>query len=119
MTHNDWTAKPWHLDEHRHLTNWTVLRALEFLGNRDRSAPFFLTVSFIAPHPPLQPPAFYLERYLRTGVPDPVIGGWAIQPEKMTAGGQGVVAPDRIRLEGEALRSTRAACYGLNNLYMW
>ena len=115
VMHNDWTAKPWHLDEHLHFTNWTVLRALEFLQNRDRSAPFFLTVSFIAPHPPLQPPAYYLDRYLRTGVPDPVIGDWAKPPAGMAEGGQGLVAPERIHLEGEALLSTRAAYFGSIN----
>lgn len=115
IMHNDWTAKPWHLEEHLHFTNWTVNRALKFLERRDRTAPFFLTVSFIAPHPPLQPPGYYLNRYLRTGVPDPAIGGWAEPPEGMAEGGQGLTAPNKIRLEGEALLSTRAAYFGLIN----
>ena len=115
VMHNDWTARPWHLADHLHFTNWTVMKALEFLEKRDRSAPFFLTVSFIAPHPPLQPPAFYLERYLRTGVPDPVIGDWAEPPAGVASGGQGIVAPNMIRLTGEALLSTRAAYYGSIN----
>ena len=115
VMHNDWTARPWHLDDHLHFTNWTVTQALEFLTKRDTTAPFFLTVSFIAPHPPLQPPAFYLDRYIRTGVPEPVIGDWAVPPEGMASGGEGVVAPNSIRLTGEALLSTRAAYYGLIN----
>ena len=51
VMHNDWTARPWHLDDHLHFTNWTVTRALRFLQRRDPSCPFFLTVSFIAPLP--------------------------------------------------------------------
>ena len=95
VMHNDWTARPWHLDEHLHFTNWTVTRALRFLERRDPSCPFFLTVGFIAPHPPLQPPAFYLERYLRTGVPEPVIGDWARPPE-FGEGGRDHVSPQDL-----------------------
>jgi len=114
VMHNDWTAKPWPLEEHLHFTNWTVDRALRFLERRDPSCPFFLTVGFIAPHPPLQPPAFYMERYLRTGVPDPVIGDWARPPEAGSTRGDHV-APDAVNLTGEALLSARAAYYGLIN----
>jgi len=114
VMHNDWTARPWHLDEYLHPTNWTVERALDFLRRRDPSCPFFLTVSFIAPHPPLNPPAFYMERYLRQELPPPVLGDWA-SPHGYDLGGNDGVAPSRIVLEGEALRSARAAYYGLIN----
>ncbi len=116
VMHNDFTVHPWPLSEHLHMTNWTVTQALSFLSQRDPTAPFFMTVSFIAPHPPLQPPSFYFERYLRTGVPDPVIGDWAKAPETLTErGGSDRVAPVQLRLEGEQLLSTRAAYYGLIN----
>ncbi|MBI3987165.1 MAG: sulfatase-like hydrolase/transferase, partial [Lentisphaerae bacterium] len=113
VRHNDWTARPWHMDERLHFTNWTVDLAEEFLRKRDPSCPFFLVVSFVAPHPPLQPPAFYFERYLRTGVPDPVIGDWEEPPKPGEEGDN--VAPMRVRLTGEALRSCRAGYYGLIN----
>ncbi len=116
VMHNDFTARTWPLADHLHQTNWTVLRALNFLAQRDPTVPFFLTVSFVAPHPPLQPPAFYFERYLRTGVPEPVIGDWAQAPEAIVSGKPGdTIAPTHLRLEGESLRSTRAAYYGLIN----
>lgn len=116
VTHNDWTARPWHLDESLHFSNWVVDESLRFLERRDPSCPFFLTVSFLAPHPPLQPPAFYMERYLRTEVPAPVIGDWATPPPTARyTGGSDHVAPSRLNLEGEALLSTRAAYYGLIN----
>jgi arylsulfatase A-like enzyme len=113
VMHNDWTARPWHLDEDLHPTNWTVHEALRFLRNRDASRPFFLVVSFVAAHPPLLPPAFYLERYIRTGVPKPVIGDWATPPPN---GGMGMdVSADKVDLRGEALLCARAGYYGLLN----
>jgi arylsulfatase A-like enzyme len=113
VMHNDWTARPWHLEEDLHPTNWTVHEALRFLRDRDQSRPFLLVVSFLAAHPPLVPPAFYFERYLRTGVPDPVIGDWAVPPPN---GGKGMdVAPSNVDLRGEALLCARAGYYGLLN----
>lgn len=110
VMHNDWTARPWPLPEYLHRTNWTVQRALEFLQRRDPACPFFLTLSFGAAHPPLQPPEFYFNRYLRTGVPEPHIGEWAEPPEGNTG-----VSPNRINLKGEALLNARAGYYGLIN----
>lgn len=113
VMHNDWTARPWHLDESLHQTNWTVNQALDFLQNRDPSSPFFLVTSFLAPHPPLVPPAFYMERYLRQELPEPVIGDWATPPPNDGLGDDPSAA--RVNLRGEALRSARAAYYGLIN----
>jgi arylsulfatase A-like enzyme len=113
VMHNDWTARPWHLEEDLHPTNWTVHEALRFLHDRDMSRPFFLVVSTLAAHPPLVPPAFYLERYIRTGVPDPVIGDWAVPPPN---GGKGMdVSAEYVDLRGEALLCARAGYYGLLN----
>jgi arylsulfatase A-like enzyme len=113
VMHNDWTARPWHLEEDLHPTNWTVHEALRFLNERDTTRPFFLVVSFLAAHPPLVPPAFYMERYIRTGVPAPVIGDWATPPPN---GGRGLdVSSAAVDLRGEALLSARAGYYGLLN----
>jgi len=113
VMHNDWTARPWHLDESLHHTNWTVNLALDFLRKRDPSCPFFLCVSFVASHPPLVPPACYFERYLRAGVLDPAIGDWAVPPEHDGHGGG--VSARKVKLAGEALLSARAGYYGLLN----
>jgi len=119
VMHNDWTARPWHMPEGHHHTNWTVNQALSFLAKRDPTCPFFLVVSFIAAHPPLIPPACYFERYVRTGVPEPAIGDWAVPPPNEGVGlGAWPRSRDRaghVNLTGEALRSTRAAYYGLIN----
>ena len=110
ITHNDWTARPWHLDEPLHYTNWTATQAEEFLRTRDPSCPYFLVVSFLAPHPPLVPPAFYFDRYLRADLPTPAIGDWAVPPEKNLP-----VNSARVNLTGEALRSCQAGYFGLIN----
>jgi len=114
VMHNDWTVHPWHLDEDLHATNWTVERALRFLHKRDPARPFFLSVGFIAAHPPFQPPAFYLERYLRTGVPDRFLGDWA-EPPGPDERGEDYVSAYHVDLPAEALLSMRAAYFGLLN----
>lgn len=113
VMNNDWTARSWHYDEMLHQTNWTVNEALKFLQTRDPSCPYFLTVSFLAPHPPLVPPAFYMERYLRQELPQPDIGDWAEPPENGGKGGG--VDSKRVHLTGELLHSCRAAYYGMIN----
>lgn len=115
VMHNDWTVHPWHLPEDLHCTNWTVERALQFMERRDPSRPFFLSLGFIAAHPPFQPPPFYLERYLRTGVPDPYIGDWAKPPQAADMAHDDYVCSSRINLPLEAQLSMRAAFYGLLN----
>ena len=111
--HNDWTARPWHMEERFHSTNWITNQALRFLEQRDPSCPFFAVVSYYAAHPPLTPPDFYMDRYLRAEIPDPIIGDWASPPDeswhRTGAGGQ------VVNLQGEALRSCRAGYYGLIN----
>ena len=114
VMHNDWTARPWPYAEYLHESNWTVSRALRFLQRRDPSCPYFLVMSFIAAHPPLQPPACYFERYLRTGVPEPAIGDWATPPQPNPIALDNV-SPIEVDLQGEALLSTRAGYYGLIN----
>ena len=110
---NGWTARPWHLPEHLHYTHWVINEALDFFARRDRSRPFFLIISFVAPHPPLVPPEFYMERYLRMDLPEPAIGDWAVPPPD---GGLGRhIESDQVQLQGEALRSCLAGYYGLIN----
>jgi arylsulfatase A-like enzyme len=110
---NGWTARPWHLPEHLHYTHWVVNEAIRFLHNRDRTRPFFLVVSFVAPHPPLVPPAFYMDRYLRQELPEPAIGDWAEPPAN---GGRGLeIDTWTVDLKGEALRSCQAGYFGLIN----
>ena len=69
-------ARPWHREESEHPSNWTTKRALEFLERRDPDRPFFLTVSYVRPHAPLDPPRAYWDQYIVLDLPDPVMGNW-------------------------------------------
>jgi arylsulfatase A-like enzyme len=113
IRNNDHTAYPWPLEDYLHSTNWTIERGLDMLAKRDPSRPYFLNLSFLAAHPPLQPPKPYFERYLRTGVPQPHIGDWAVPPPNRGLGRDN--GSTSIQLEGEALLSARAGYYGLIN----
>jgi len=76
MEANSWVARPWHLPEYTHPTYWVVSRCGEFLRQRDRTRPFFLFCSFVAPHPPLVPPRYYLDMYDQKDLPTPPVGDW-------------------------------------------
>lgn len=115
VMHNDWTVHPWHLEEDLHHTNWAVETALRMLSKRDPSRPFFMSLGFLEAHPPFQPPAFYFERYLRTGVPDPYIGNWCNPSSAQEMAGTDYVSSGHIALPDEAFLSMRAAYYGALN----
>ena len=112
-TSNGWVGRPHHLPEEEMHSFWCVDRTMDFLQKRDPSTPFFLNISFIDPHPPLTPPAFYYERYIRRQVPDPVVGDWVRSFDSPQKG----LHPDawEIRLPEEEMRCTRAAYYGMIN----
>ncbi|MFB6295810.1 MAG: sulfatase-like hydrolase/transferase [Halobacteriales archaeon] len=73
---NAWDARPFHLDEVLHPTTWTTNRALEFLDSRDSERPFFLNVSYLKPHTPLNPPRAYWEFYADRDLPPAAVGDW-------------------------------------------
>ncbi|MEO6964374.1 MAG: sulfatase-like hydrolase/transferase [Acidobacteriaceae bacterium] len=110
---NGWVARPWHLDERLHFTNWCADRAIEFLERRDPTVPFFLNVSFHQPHQPCTPPQVYWERYINRDLPEPVVGDWA----RVFAGPQrGLpVTSWRTALDPEVMRQFRAGYFGCIN----
>jgi arylsulfatase len=71
---NSWDARPSHLPEHRHPTTWTTERALSFLETRDPTQPFFLNLSYVRPHTPLDPPQVYWDMYTSRDLPGPYMG---------------------------------------------
>lgn len=73
---NSWMARPSHLPEWLHSTNWTVCEAVSFIHRRDPHKPFFLKVSFNRPHSPYDPPQVYYDMYHNSGLPTPAIGDW-------------------------------------------
>lgn len=73
---NSWVARPWHLPERLHPTNWVVHESIRFLKRRDPDRPFFLWMSFVRPHAPLDPPAYYFDSYMSRDLPLPPVGDW-------------------------------------------
>lgn len=73
---NSWLARPWPYEEKYHPTNWVTERALDFLRKRDREQPFFLNVSYVRPHPPLDAPQCYFDMYRHMNLRKPVRGDW-------------------------------------------
>lgn len=57
--------------------SWAADRAVEQLAIHD-GRPFFGTVSFVAPHPPLSPPVPYNRAYNPDRMPAPVVGDPAV-----------------------------------------
>jgi choline-sulfatase len=110
---NGWVGRPNYLPEEKMHTFWCVTKAVEFLAQRDPTAPFFLNVSFVDPHPPLTPPAFYYDRYIHQELPAPVIGDWVdwLPAEQRGLG----VADSRVHINEQAMKQARAAYYGMIN----
>ncbi len=77
LSWNSWISRPWPLPERYHQTNWTVDQSIEFLRERDPSAPFFLMTSFSKPHSPYDAPSHYYEKYMKRDLPEPYEGDWS------------------------------------------
>lgn len=104
-------VKPWTLSEELHPTNWVTTKSIDFLRRRDPTKPFFLTMSYVRPHPPFDPPQYYYDMYRELDLPDPPIGDWADQEDEDREGynpvtGKGIVPKQR-------LKRAQAAYYGL------
>lgn len=107
---NSWVARPWGYEENLHPTNWVVNESIDFLRRRDPGKPFFLKMSFVRPHSPLDPPKFYFDMYKDEKLPEPLMGDWAITIDKDNRG------KDINCIKGivnkKALKRAKAAYYG-------
>ena len=110
---NGWVARPWHLDERFHFTNWATDRALDFLERRDPTKPFFLNLSYFHPHEPCTPPQVYWDRYINADLPEPVTAEWS-GGEKAYAPGL-PVASWQTTLSPALQRQFQAGYYGCIN----
>ncbi len=111
---NSRVARPFHLDEDLHQTSWLAEEAVRFLTERrDPSCPWFLHLSFWAPHPPLIPPRDYFERYLRAPDWSPHFGSWVPEFPAIPPG----IAPDSNcgPFSAAEMREAMAGYYGLVN----
>ena len=106
---NSWLSRPFPYDETYHPTNWVTQQAAAFLKRRDPTAPFFLMLSYVRPHAPLDPPQCYYDLYDRQKIDSPLHADWE-QPDherlaQYVNTSEGEVLP-------KALRRARVAYYG-------
>ena len=73
---NGYAVTPWPSDPMLHPTAWVTTQSVDFLRRRDPSRPFFLMASYHRPHPPLDPPAAYLDMYRDLPLPPLPQGDW-------------------------------------------
>ena len=80
MCNNDYLARPWHLPEDTHVTNWLTDQMCRTIARRDPTRPAFWYLSYSHPHPPLAPLRDYLEIYRDVAWERPAYGDWATDP---------------------------------------
>jgi len=64
------------LEEELHVTHWTADQAVEFLKAAEPGKPWFLKVSFLCPHTPLNAPKRWQDQYANVDIPPAAIGNW-------------------------------------------
>ncbi|QDU38691.1 Arylsulfatase [Maioricimonas rarisocia] len=94
MSNNQYSARPWHLPEETHVTNWTAREASKMIRRRDPTRPGFWCVSFTHPHPPLVPPAVYWDMYADIEPEWPRYGDWVPQGWRVHPDGAAHFAAD-------------------------
>lgn len=73
---NSYVARPWIYAEKYHPTRWVTDRSIDFLRKRDRDKPFFLTMSYVRPHPPFDAPQTFYDMYRGKDLRPPHMGDW-------------------------------------------
>lgn len=81
MSNNEYSWRPWHLEESLHVTNWITKTAATNIRRRDPTRPSFWYVSYTQPHPPIVPLASYFDRYRSRDVGRPVESEWSQSPD--------------------------------------
>ena len=107
MDHNSWVVWPWTAPIELHPTEWTAATAIEQIRRRDPERPFFIKISFHRPHPPIDPPGIYWQKYMNKALDPPAIGDWAPDFEENTAD----IAPFEGRISPECLMEAKRGYY--------
>jgi len=77
MCHNDFIARPWHLDEYEHPINWATREMCKTIRRRDPRKPGLWYLSYSSPHPPMTPLQAYLDLYRDVEIDVPSTGNWS------------------------------------------
>ena len=107
---NGWVARPFHLDDRYHFTNWCAEKAMRFLERRDPTVPFFMKLSIHAPHAPCTPPAYYFDKYMAMDIPEPRVADWARVFDEPQRGLP--VSSWRTALDPKVMKQYMAGYYG-------
>lgn len=110
---NSWDARPWPYEERLHPTNWVVTESIDFLRRRDITKPFFLKMSFVRPHSPLDPPEYYFNQYINEDLKEPKIGSWCDEENIYELGYN--ITCTKGKISKKANKRAKAAYYGLIN----
>ncbi len=96
---NSYLSRSWPYDESMHPTSWVTTQGIDFLRRRDPTKPYFLKLSYLAPHPPYIPPKEFLDMYKDVEMPEPVYGDWIGSPGPLTdpSGFAGVLPPAQLQ----------------------
>ena len=76
MSNNQYSARPWHLAEETHVTNWSTREMSRMIRRRDPTRPGFWYLSYTHPHPPLVPTQVYWDLYRDVEPEWPHYGDW-------------------------------------------
>ncbi len=106
---NAFGAKPYPFPERLHPTHWTGETAVRFLRTYKRPEPFFLKVSFIAPHSPYTPPDRCLRQYANADLPKAFTGNWDARFKSRSGPGTDIWHGD---LDARQVHDSRAGYYG-------
>lgn len=115
-SNNSFLGSIFPLEERFHPSSWTVaegIKAMEFWSKEKSAKPFFMHLSFTAPHPPFTPPINYFNEYINKDLPPPFFGDPANHLESKGYRGRFFAESDCIRLSQDEMHRTRAAYYGL------
>lgn len=77
ISNNGYAATTWHLPEEAHATNWATEQMCRIIRRRDPTRPAFWYLGYRHPHPPLVPPARFLEFYRDVDLDEAYSGDWA------------------------------------------
>ncbi len=112
MCNNDYLARPWHLPEETHVTNWLTEQMCRTIIRRDPKRPAFWYLSYSHPHPPLAPLRDYLEMYRDVAWERPESGHWARDPSTWPYALQARRSRD-LPMNDAQVNYARAAFYAL------
>lgn len=94
MSNNQYLARPWHLPEELHVTNWTTQQMARTIRRRDPTRPGFWCLSYTHPHPPLVPPQVYWDLYRDVEPEWPRYGEWVPEEWRVEMRDAGCGMPD-------------------------